>query len=476
MDSVNRPHRESGLADGTRQPHQKHPASVLVVDDEYGMRHFLQRALAKECAHVEVADSVETAEQLRRRCNFDLLVVDLRLPRRSGMEWLQELRAQGVDTDVIFMTGHADLESSITALRIGAADFILKPFRIEQLLSAVRRCLDWRHAEQEVALGQPLERLSPLDGIVGRSPAMKELCARVRRVAGRASTVLVEGESGTGKEVVARCLHRYSGRKGELVAVNCGSIAAELLESELFGHTKGAFTGAQRSRVGLFSHANGGTLFLDEIGEMPLAMQAKLLRVLEERVVRPVGSDHELPVDVRIVAATNRNLAEAVASGAFREDLYYRLNVLRLVLPPLRERPGDIPDLVEHFSEAIAAELCAEPLRITAEDVRRLQDYSWPGNVRELRNVVERALLLGESPADCIEPLACGEPAQVQPPTPGATAHAGSAASLSLDEVEKRHILQVLRSTSGNKSEAARQLGVSRKTLERKMKIWAGSE
>lgn len=444
-------------------------AAVLVVDDEPGMRNFLCKALEQECALVEAADSVESAEELRRRYHFDLLIVDIRLPGRSGVQWLEDLRDQEVTTDVIVMTAYADLETSIAALRSGASDFLLKPFRVEQMMTAVRRCLERRRMARENYLLKREVQPRGLEGIVGASAAIREVCAVVQRVAPTASTVLIEGETGTGKELVARAIHSLSEREGPFVPVNCGSISPELLESELFGHTRGAFTSAHASREGLFSHARDGTLFLDEISEMPLAMQAKLLRALEEKRVRPVGADREIPVNARVIAATNRQLSSEMEAGRFREDLFFRLNVLAIMVPPLREHPDDVPALANHFSSVLAADLGVAPIPFTHQDIAQMQTYGWPGNVRELRNVIERSLLLGKLPGDFVstDPSAGAG-------APGETA-AGLPLSWSLDEVEKHHMLRVLESSGGNKSRAARSLGVSRKTLERKLKSWDAS-
>jgi two-component system NtrC family response regulator len=444
-------------------------SAVLVVDDEPGMRNFLQKALDQECALVEAADSVESAEALRRRYHFDLLIVDIRLPGRSGIEWLAELRDQDVTTDVIVMTAYADLETAVAALRGGASDFLLKPFRVEQMMAAVRRCLERRRMTRENYLLRREVQPCGIEGIVGKSPAISEVCAVVQRVAPTASTVLIEGETGTGKELVARAIHALSGRDGPFVPVNCGSISADLLESELFGHTKGAFTSAHASREGLFSYARDGTLFLDEISEMSLAMQAKLLRALEEKRVRPVGADREIPVNARVIAATNRQLDTEMTNGNFREDLFFRLNVLAIMVPPLREHADDIPALADHFSTLLASELGVQPIPFTHQDVAQMQAYSWPGNVRELRNVIERSLLLGKLPGDF---FADGS-ASAQPG--GVDAGEGMPLAWTLDEVEKHHILRVLEANAGNKSGAARSLGVSRKTLERKLKSWSAT-
>lgn len=305
-----------------------------------------------------------------------------------------------------------------------------------------------------------------LDGIIGRSAAMRELAAVIRRVAPSSTTVLLEGESGTGKELAAASLHRLSGRSGRFVAINCGSIAAELLDSELFGHARGAFTGAGQDRDGLFRHAEGGTLFLDEIGEMPLFLQAKLLRVIEARKIRPVGTEQELAVNVRLIAATNRSLPALVEQGRFREDLYFRLNVMVLRMPALRERPEDITSLAEFFGEAFASELDLPPLRLDAAGLRKLQAHAWPGNVRELRNLVQRAMLLGTSPDACLRML------PLDPVVGQQRGRSGYPLELSLAEVRKRHMTRILRACDGNKSEAARRMGISRKTLERKLRGW----
>jgi DNA-binding NtrC family response regulator len=442
-------------------------AAVLVVDDEPGMRNFLLKALERECALVECADSVEAAEELRQRYHFDLLIVDIRLPGQSGVEWLAALRDREVATDVIVMTAYADLETSIAALRGGASDFLLKPFRVEQMMTAVRRCLERRRMARENFLLKREIQPHGIEGIVGASSAITEMCAVVQRVAPTISTVLIEGETGTGKELVARAIHSLSGRDGPFVPVNCGSISTDLLESELFGHTKGAFTSAHSSREGLFSHARDGTLFLDEISEMSLAMQAKLLRALEEKRVRPVGADREVPVNARVIAATNRQLANEMKDGNFREDLFFRLNVLAIMVPPLREHTDDIPSLAGHFSTQLARELGVAPIPFGHEDIMQMQSYPWPGNVRELKNVIERSLLLGTLPRDFF----AGGSSLGQT---GDGVDAGQALPLSwsLDEVEKFHMLRVLESSAGNKSRAARSLGVSRKTLERKLKSW----
>ncbi|MGB5733406.1 MAG: sigma-54 dependent transcriptional regulator [Thiohalocapsa sp.] len=457
----------TAVDDRVQRPPPRSPGtSVLVLDDEPGMRSFLQRGLARHCALVEIAANSEQAHALLQRCHFDLLIADIRLPGKSGLDWVRELREQRSDLDVIFITAHADVTTAIAALRAGAADFILKPFRIEQLLSAVERCTERRNLSREnYLLHREADQRFGIDGVVGTCDPMKEVCAIINRVAPMRSTVLLGGESGTGKELAARAIHQRSGRIGSFVPINCGAVSAELLEGELFGHVKGAFTGAHQAREGLFSFAHGGSLFLDEIGEMPLAMQAKLLRVLEEKTIRPVGGNQEIPVDVRIIAATNRDLGAEVQAGRFREDLFYRLNVVSVRLPALRERREDIPGLTDFFLNHLAPELGVPNPGIHPWDIAQLQGYDWPGNVRELRNVIERSLLLGRPPGQCI----------TADNGAGATSPrlSGLAPDLSLAAVEQRHILSVLDACTGNKSAAARKLGVSRKTLERKLKLWA---
>ncbi len=441
--------------------------SVLVVDDEPGMCNFLSRALSNLCASVETAGSVEEGEQLRQRQHFDLMIVDIKLPGVSGVDWLQALRDQGVSTDVIFITAYADLEMAIAALRANATDFLLKPFRMEQIITAVTRCLDRRRMIREnVLLKRQVDMLQPMEGIIGRSVAIKRTCQTLKQVAPSRATILIEGETGTGKELVARAIHELSGCSGPFVALNCGSVSQDLIESELFGHTKGAFTGATQAREGLFSYAQDGSLFLDEIGEMPLPMQSKFLRVLEENKVRPVGAERENPVNARVIAATNRKLSDLVKEGRFRQDLFYRLDVVTIHVPSLRERLDDLPLLIDHFINDIAPKLGVEPIPLTHRDVADLQSYHWPGNVRELKNLIERYLLLGKLPRDILR--ATHDAAVPQKNDRGE----GYPLNWSMAEVERRHTLRILENVGGNKSEAARRLGVSRKTLERKVAAW----
>ncbi|WP_394076653.1 sigma-54-dependent transcriptional regulator [Xanthobacter albus] len=449
--------------DGTFSPHLSESA-VLVVDDEPGMRNFLTRMLGPRCRQVAEASDVAGAARLLEATPFDLIILDNIMAARSGLDWLKELRATGFYGEVILITAFADLETAIEALRAGAADFVLKPFRSSQILNAIARCLErGRLFRENFVLRRELSGLPRAAGpspLVGESLSIRAVRDMVARVAPMPTTVLVTGESGTGKEVTARALHTASPRAQKpFVPVNCAAIAPEIIESELFGHLKGAFTGAASSREGLFFYAQGGTLFLDEVGELPPGLQAKLLRVIEDKKVRPVGAEREVPVDVRLVAATNCDLKEMVASGRFRQDLYWRLNVVNIHLAPLRERAADVAPLARLFMAELSATLGVPPLELSEGVLRALARYPWPGNVRELRNVIERALILGDFPRDVV-PAADGE---------GEEAH-----SQALEAVEKHHMLKVLSEAGGNRAEAARRLGVSRKTLDRKLKAWHG--
>ncbi|AEG94163.1 candidate response regulator, NtrC [Ramlibacter tataouinensis TTB310] len=434
------------------------------MDDEQGMRNFLVKTLVPRCHFVMDAGSAEEAAELLRGHHVDLVILDISLPGKSGVAWLKELREHGFSGEVILITAFADLDTAIEALRAGASDFILKPFRVPQILNSVKHCYERSRLKREnyiLRRGQPADVMQR-GGLVGASPVMERLSQSIRRIASVHSTVLLQGESGTGKELVARALHGLSSRaQGPFVPVNCASMSPELIESELFGHAKGAFTGAAKARDGLFYYAQGGTLFLDEVAELPLPLQATLLRALEDLKIRPVGSQQLLPVNVRIIAATNRSLAQEVAAGRFRKDLYYRLQVVELTLPPLREHKQDIPQLVAHFMSQLAPALGAEPLAISEAEMAFLMQYDWPGNVRELRNLVERSLILGTLNVSALY----AQPAAAQ------LAPSGQPTPLHL--LEKQHILAVLESVHGDKTRAAQLLGISRRTLERRVAEWS---
>ena len=441
---------------------EKKAFSILIVDDELGIQEFLKRALSKVCGLVEVASSAEEAEVLRTENYFDLLIIDICLPGRSGVDWLKSIADQNCQADIIFMTAFSNIDNAIEALRIGAFDFILKPFRLEEMVASVERCLDRRRLEREnFVLRRQVDELYSFEGMIGSSSLVQEMCQLIKRVAPTPSVILIDGETGTGKELVANAIHKESKRTGPFVPVNCGAIAPELIESEFFGHIKGAFTGADQAREGLFSYADGGTLFLDEIGEMPLVMQAKFLRVLEEHSIRPIGTEREMPINVRIVAATNRNLKQDVIDGRFREDLYYRLNVMTLRVPPLRDRKQDIVALVQYYSLVLARQLSLPEIPFSHKDIQQLERYDWPGNVRELKNLVERCLLLGKLPKEMLV-MNVENSANVM----------GYPDSWALEKVEQEHIIKVLDGTGGNKTQASKSLGVSRKTLDRKIQVW----
>jgi DNA-binding NtrC family response regulator len=437
-------------------------ASILVVDDEPGMRNFLMRTLGPRCKRLEVAADTEEATARLDQHHYDVVILDNIMPRKSGVEWLAEQRAIGFFADAILMTAYADLETAIQALRAGAVDFILKPFRSNQILNAVARCLDRIRLQREnyvlrYELTAASDHMLLRDRLIGQSKAIDRVRETIARVAPLPTSVLLTGQSGTGKEVAARSLHALSDRASKpFVPVNCGAIPPDIIESELFGHLKGAFTGAERAREGLFLHAQGGTLFLDEISEMPLATQSKLLRVLEDRKVRPVGSEREVPVDLRFVFATNAELEKDVQAGRFRADLFYRINVMQIHLPPLKEREDDAVELAQLFMKKLSVQLGMPQVRIDEEARRSLLRYSWPGNVRELRNLVERTLILGGFP----EALGPGQPV------------AASQDITSLADLEKRHILATLAACHGQRDKAAERLGVSRKTIDRKLAAW----
>lgn len=436
-------------------------ASILIVDDEPGMRNFLVRILEPHCARIdEAADTVEASKRLDAQ-QYDVVIMDNIMPGKTGVEWLAEQRGIGFFADAILMTAYADLETAIQALRAGAVDFILKPFRSNQLLNAVARCLDRSTLARENQLLRhqlhaTSDHLLLRDKLIGHSHQIGEVRQTIARVAPLPTSILITGESGTGKEVVARSIHDLSDRRDKpFVPINCAAIPSDMIEAELFGHLKGAFTGAGTDRDGLFMHAQGGTLFLDEIGELPLALQSKLLRALEDRRIRPVGSEREVRLDLRFVFATNANLEDEIAAGRFRADLFYRINVMQIEMPPLRERGTDIQELAVLFMQKLARQLGMPPVPMDDEVVAGLLAYDWPGNVRELRNLVERSLILGRFPEEFHRR---GAPVPRQDDT--------------LEAVERRHILTVLDQAGGNRAEAARRLGIARKTIDRKLADW----
>ncbi len=427
------------------------PTSILLVGGAPSEASRLLRALSRHFLLVDQAPDLDEARRLMGRCRFHrLVVVD---PEASWSTLRQTLDAcKGLPQEILVIAGEEQAKMAIEALRGGAADVLLRPFSTDQLVEALAA-----PARIPVTPTRPRNHAAVSRRLIGDSPAIQAVRSLIGRVAPTRATALIEGETGTGKELVARLLHEESGRRGPFVPINCAAIAPELLESELFGHARGAFTSADRKREGLFVAARGGTLYLDEINEMPIEMGVKLLRALEEQTVRPVGSDREIPVDCRIVASTQDNLADLVAAGRFREDLYYRLNVIRIGVPPLRERRQDIPLLAAHFADRLAADMGLPATPLEPAHLAAFEAHDWPGNVRELRNVVERTLHLGGLPPDSLQP---GEHSAEPPDYP---------LDWTLEQVKCHHMNRVLEASGGNKSAAARRLDISRKTLERKL-------
>lgn len=439
-------------------------ASILIVDDEPGMRNFLVRTLGPRCKRIEEAADTEEASRKLDANHFDVVILDNIMPGRNGVDWLAEQRTIGFFSDAILMTAYADLETAIRALQAGAVDFVLKPFRSNQILNAVARCLDRVRLQREnyvlrYELRSTSDHVLLRDRLIGKSPAVQRVRDTLARVARLPTSVLLTGQSGTGKEVAARSIHSLSDRADKpFVPVNCAAIPHDMVETEFFGHVKGAFTGAETVREGLFTYAKGGTLFLDEVGELPPAMQSKLLRVLEDRRVRPVGSEREVPVDLRFIFATNAELEKDVEKGRFRADLFFRINVMQIRLPPLKDRENDVQELATLFMGKLSQQLGMPPVLIDDSVRAALARYDWPGNVRELRNLIERTLILGMFPDDF----------------GGQSSRMEGGAVDSLADLEQRHIRAVLREVGGNKDEAARRLGVSRKTIDRKVALWDG--
>ncbi len=439
---------------------------ILIVDDEESLREVLSIMLHREGYQVDTAvDGSQAVVRLRDHA-YDLVISDIKMPRMTGLELLRHIKERAPETVVLMVTAFSSTEEAVEAMKQGAYDYITKPFRNEEIRLIVKNALERRELRQEnLALKEELGKRYSFEGLVGKSKAMQDVIVLIRKVAASPAKVLITGESGTGKELVARAIHYQSERRDQpFVAVNCGAIPENLLESELFGHEKGAFTGAIRQKPGLFETAAGGTLFLDEIGELPQLMQVKLLRVLQENEFRRVGGNKPLQTDVRVIAATNRRLEEAVASGSFREDLYYRFNVIRIDLPGLRQRREDIPLLVDWFWERFTGQKGAA----VAEDaMRRLIDYNWPGNVRELENAIERATILGADgkiTLDCLPPnLLTGVAGGVSPLTD--IPETGMDLDAYLGEIEKEILLKALARTGGVRKSAAELLGITFRSI-----------
>ncbi len=447
--------------------------TLLVVDDDTAHRTMLRTLVSGWGYEIFEADDGGTAVDMVRQRAYDMVLMDVRMLKVSGLEALVAIKNLNPAIPVVIMTAYSSVETAVDALKQGAHDYLTKPLDFDKLRITIERAMEHtRLKEENLRLRESLGLRFDRSRIIGQSPAMVKLLDTVSQVAPSEATVLITGESGTGKELIAAAVHFNSSRRdGPFVQLNCAAITETLLESELFGHEKGAFTGAERRREGRFLQADGGSLFLDEVSEMPLAMQVKLLRVLQEREFTRVGGDAAVRVDVRLIAATNRHLPEFIAAGRFREDLYYRLNVVGLSVPPLRARREDIPLLVQHFL-ATFAERNRKPIKgVTPQAMDRLIRYSWPGNVRELMNAVERAVVLARADYLSEEDFAL-MPAEEASPAPLASSPGGRADHLSLDEIEKATILKALEAAGGNKSETARRLGITRRTLHKKLKIY----
>ena len=442
---------------------------LLVVDDEQSIRRLcmtIGNTLGFACAE---AESAEAALALLDREIPDLVLTDLKLPTLSGVELLRQIKTLLPRTEVAIMTGHGSIESAVDAMKLGAYDYIEKPFRVEKMRLLLQRMAEKvRLVTENAFLRERVSTEENLDGIIGTSANIQDVLRMISRLKDTRTPVLISGESGTGKELVARAIHfRGTMAQTPFVAVDCGSLVPTLMESELFGYEKGAFTGATKSKSGLFQAANGGTIFLDEIGELPLEMQAKLLRVLQEKEIRPVGSNDQVGVDVRVIAATNRDLEAAYRDGTFRKDLYFRLNVVTVHLPALRDRRSDIPMLVHHFLDRYAP---GANLQVTPAAMKSLLHYDWPGNVRELENCVARAVTLGDHKVIDVSDLPPAIRTEQPSAAPASAQDAASLSTTALAEMERMTILRVFEQANGDKALAGKMLGISRATLYRKLK------
>ncbi len=443
--------------------------NVLLVDDDRSMGDMLVRALGKKGFVARHTSSGVEALQAIEKDSYDVVVTDLNMKGLDGIALCRRIVDSQPDVPVIVITAFGSMETAISAIRAGAYDFITKPFEIDTLDIALARAIQHRVLRDEVRrLREHTRNVTPSEEMIGTSPAMQRVYDLLSRIADSDVSVLITGETGTGKELVARAVHRQSKRVGQpFVAINCSAVPESLLESELFGHTKGAFTDARGARKGLFQQANGGTLFLDEIGDMPVALQPKLLRVLQERAVRPVGSDQEFPIDVRVLAATHRELETMVEERNFREDLYYRLNVVAVEIPPLRARGNDVLAVAQHYLVEAARRSGKSVKGLSPEAAERLLVYPWPGNVRELVNCMERAVALTRFDSITVEDL----PAKVRDHkrTQVVVVAENDEELVSMDEVEHRYIAKVMEAVQGNKTRAAEVLGFDRKRLYRKL-------
>ena len=443
------------------------PATLLVADDDPGLRESLERTLTREGYRVVLASDGRAALERVQAGGVDLIVTDLRMPGLTGLELLRAAKAIMPDVDVILLTAFGTVEEAVKAMKDGAYDFLTKPFRREQLIKLVDKALERRDLiEQNKALKKQLEDIRAKGQMIGSSPAYRRMLALVEQIADSSATILIQGESGAGKELVARTIHERSGRRaGPFVAVNCAALPETLLESELFGYEKGAFTGAAGRKEGRFELANGGTLFLDEVADLSLVTQPKMLRVLQEGEFERLGGTRTIQVDVRIVAATNQDLADMVKEKRFREDLYYRLNVITVRVPPLRERHEDIRLLAQHYLRVYAAKNGRKLEGFSNEALERLESYAWPGNIRELENLIERMVLLARKDRIEAEDLPEEIAGVKRPPRDAILGLVGTP----LAEIEQRLLDETLRITGGNKTQAAKLLGIDVRTVARKL-------
>ncbi|CAN5838410.1 sigma-54 dependent transcriptional regulator [soil metagenome] len=448
--------------------------SILVVDQDLEFADLIRDGLRKRNYFAESLPTAKAALAYLERNPVDIIIAHVHLSEVSGLELVSRLRDRQSEVLGIVVTSVGSMQTAIEAIRAGAYDFISKPVSMAALEVAVERAVAYQALRREVQqLREKVAAAQPVDTIIGDSPAIREVTSLIRRVAESSATVLITGESGTGKELVARAVHDLSDRKHlPFVAINCGALPPALLESELFGHVRGAFTDARQNRHGLFVQAGGGTLFLDEIGEMPIEMQVKLLRVLQERTLRPVGGDVEIPFSARLIAATNRDLETAIEEKRFREDLYHRINVVHIPVPPLRARPGDLRLLIDFFIGKIAGRAGRAPVRLAEDAARKLVAYDWPGNVRELQNCIERVLALGGKELISLADL----PVKIRDHAEAANLTLATATGqpdelITLDEIESRYVRQVLIATNNNKTDAARILGIDRRSLYRRLHV-----
>ena len=451
---------------------------ILIVDDEKNMRWAISRALEKEGYEILQASNGQEGIEAFERHRPDVMLLDLKMPVMDGMEALKTIRETNTTTPVLMLTAHGTMETAIEAMKRGAMDYLSKPFDVEELKVQIRKALHVNELEEQVVYLKETTAFETGNVVIGNSQPMKELMAMVERVAATPATILIQGESGTGKEIIAHLVHHNSPRRDKpFIKVNCGAIPETLIESELFGHEKGAFTGAVSRKVGKFERARGGTILLDEIGELSLSMQVKLLRVVQDKEIERVGGSETVSVDARVIAATNRQLKKMTEEGTFREDLYYRLNVIPLHIPPLRDRKEDIPGFVHHFMKVFCSEMGRKLMTLSPKAMAQLVNHPWKGNVRELENFIERLVIL--SPTDDVQevdlPISGTTDASGTPDTSGISDTPKDSGiqlpeeGISLDELEKDLILQALEKTGNNQTKSAQLLGISRHTLMYRM-------